>query len=250
MSDTMAIEIIEITKDNVAEISATCFMKKDSKGYQMKEAWITERFKESLRIKILRDGKKTIGFIEYISGEYAWRSVDAKGYLFIHCIWITPNKYKNQGYATQLIHEVIKDAKGTEGVCVITSDDSFMADKSVFLKNNFTVCEEDGKHQLLVKQLKKGKKPYLKNYKKQLLRYTGWNILYSKQCPWVARFIDELDKHIIDDLKIKIIELKTARQAQDAPSIYSTFNLIKDGKLLADHYISMTRFKNIINKNK
>lgn len=33
-----------------------------------------------------------------------------------------------------------------------------------------------------------------------------------------------------------------------APSIYATFNLINNGKLLADHYISLTRFNNIIKK--
>ncbi|MFC2163543.1 YoaP domain-containing protein [Acidobacteriota bacterium] len=47
---------------------------------------------------------------------------------------------------------------------------------------------------------------------------------------------------------IKLEWLKTAEQAQSAPSIYGVFNLIYDGTLLADHYISKTRFKNIIKK--
>jgi hypothetical protein len=45
-----------------------------------------------------------------------------------------------------------------------------------------------------------------------------------------------------------VTELKNAEQAQNAPSIYATFNLIYNGKLLIDHYISNTRFLNIINK--
>ena len=49
-------------------------------------------------------------------------------------------------------------------------------------------------------------------------------------------------------LKLKITELKTPKQAQNAPSIYSVFSLIHDGKILADHYISNTRFNNIIKK--
>jgi hypothetical protein len=50
------------------------------------------------------------------------------------------------------------------------------------------------------------------------------------------------------DLEIDIVELKTAEQAQQAPSLYAVFNLVNDGKLLADHYISNTRFLNIVNK--
>jgi len=42
--------------------------------------------------------------------------------------------------------------------------------------------------------------------------------------------------------------LKNAKGAQDAPSIYATFNVVYDGKLLVDHYISSKRFLNIINK--
>jgi len=49
-------------------------------------------------------------------------------------------------------------------------------------------------------------------------------------------------------LKLKVTELKNAKQAQDAPSVYAVFNMVYDGKLLVDHYISSTRFQNIINK--
>ena len=39
-----------------------------------------------------------------------------------------------------------------------------------------------------------------------------------------------------------------AETAQNAPSIYASFNLVYNGKLLANHYISSKRFLNIINK--
>jgi hypothetical protein len=53
---------------------------------------------------------------------------------------------------------------------------------------------------------------------------------------------------MIKKLNLKITELKTPKQAQEAPSVYSVFTLIKDGKILADHYISSTRFRNILKK--
>lgn len=49
-------------------------------------------------------------------------------------------------------------------------------------------------------------------------------------------------------ITIRLNEIKSAKDAQNAPSVHSTFTLIKDGKILADHYISTTRFKNILKK--
>ena len=91
--------------------------------------------------------------------------------------------------------------------------------------------------------------PAFKDFEEQLTKYKGLNLLYSNQCPWVARSVKDL-KIIADKngLKLKIKELKNPDQAQNAPSVYSVFNLILNGKLLADHYISKTRFQNIINK--
>jgi len=245
----MSLQKINLDLQNYKDYPSVCFCKKDSIGYNKKQDWVKDRLKEGLKIKILTDGKSINGYIEYIDGENAWRAVDAKGYLFIHCIWVSPNKYKKQNFGSDLIQECIKDAKGKLGIAVIASDDSFMASKDVFLRNGFKVIEEDGKQQLLVKQLKKGKLPKFNDYKKNLSKLNGWQIIYSNQCPWVARFIEELDSNSKKKLKIKITELKTPKQAQSAPSIYSVLTLVKDGKILADHYISNTRFNNIVKKN-
>ena len=132
------------------------------------------------------------------------------------------------------------------GVTVVTSDGSFMANREIFLKSGYCVIAESGKEQLLVKKFKDGPQPSINNWKNELKKYQGLTIIYSKQCPWVARFIEEV-KPILKNYKLKpnIIELNTAYQA---PSLYSVFNLIFDGKLLADRYISTTRFLNIVKK--
>ena len=49
-------------------------------------------------------------------------------------------------------------------------------------------------------------------------------------------------------IKPKLIRLKNAKEAQNAPALISSFNLILDGELVANHPISSTRFKNIMNK--
>jgi hypothetical protein len=50
-------------------------------------------------------------------------------------------------------------------------------------------------------------------------------------------------------ITLTVKKLATPKEAQKAPSGFGTFSLIKDGKLLADHYISRTRFENILKQN-
>ncbi|MBA7682625.1 hypothetical protein ES703_90977 [subsurface metagenome] len=124
-----------------------------------------------------------------------------------------------------------------------------MAGKELFLKNSFEIVEPADRFELLVKKLKKGPLPKFTDWEQQLNNYQGLNIVYSNQCPWVARSIKELEETTKKNgLKLIITELETAKQAQNAPSIYSVFNLVYDGNLLTDHYVSNTRFLNILKK--
>ena len=247
-------KIVSINQENISQYPPTCFLNPKNEGYQIKLNWLKKRFSEGLKIKLLYLEKenKCNGFIEYVPGEYPWRAVDAKGYMFIHCIWISPNKNKEQGYGSRLIEECIKDAKreGKSGVAVVTSEGSFMAGKDIFLKNGFkSVASAKPSFELMVKAIKKGPLPKFKDWEKQLSKYKGLNVIYSNQCPWVSRSIKELSVTAKEKgLQLKVTELKTAKQAQSAPSIYGVFNLIYNGKLLADHYISKRRFQNILEK--
>lgn len=248
------INIVSVDENNISEYEPTCFLNPKNEGYQIKRKWLKQRFSEGMKIKLLylEGEKKPVGFIEYVPGEFAWRAVSAKGYIFIHCVWISKNKYKNMGYASQLVEEAVKDAKAEKmnGVAVVTSEGPFMAGKDLFEKNGFKSIESiKPSFELMIRSFKEAPEPKVKDWEGQLKKYKGLNILYTKQCPWVARFIDELSDIVKkESIKLKITEIKTAKEAQNAPSLYASFNLINDGKLLADHYISTTRFKNIIKK--
>jgi hypothetical protein len=45
---------------------------------------------------------------------------------------------------------------------------------------------------------------------------------------------------------LNVTVLKSAREAQNAPSYYGVFNLVWNGRLLSDHYVSKGRFKNLL----
>jgi hypothetical protein len=49
-------------------------------------------------------------------------------------------------------------------------------------------------------------------------------------------------------LKTKIVDIKTHQDSQNAPTPYAVFAIICNGRMLADHPISRTRFVNIMKK--
>ena len=248
------VDIITVTPENIDNYPPRCFLNPKNEGYQIKKEWLNQRFSEGLTIKLLYLDNKCIGFIEYVPGEHAWRPVNARDYLFIHCIWISPNKHKEKGNGSLLVKDCIKDAeqRGKLGVAVITSEGPFMAGKDLFLKNGFTtVSQVKLSYELLVKQLKKGPLPCLNKTDKDLSIYQGLHIIYANQCPWVARSIRELSDIAEEKgLVSHFTELHSAEEAQQAPNVYGVFTLIYNGAILADHYISTTRFKNILKKIK
>ncbi|MDP8203010.1 MAG: YoaP domain-containing protein [Candidatus Tenebribacter mawsonii] len=43
-------------------------------------------------------------------------------------------------------------------------------------------------------------------------------------------------------------KITSSKEANNAPSGFGSFSLLHDGNLLEDHYLSATRFKNIVKK--
>ncbi|MBU1625920.1 GNAT family N-acetyltransferase [bacterium] len=252
------IKIISLNEENLSIYvkGVSCLINPREEGVQKKIKWLKERFPEGLRVKLLynEENKKVVGFIEYTAGEYAWRAIEASNHIFIHCIWIHAKKDQMNGLGSILIAESVRDAREEkkDGVVAISSEGAFMTGKNLFLRNGFiSIAEAKPSFNLMVKSLKKASLPKFKDYELQLKKYKGLHIVYSNQCPWVARSIDTLRMTATKEgLNIQINEIKNAREAQDAPSIYAVFNLINNGKILADHYISQRRFQNIINKER
>ena len=109
-------------------------------GYKDKLKWFLKRRQEGLRIKILKnDEDKMIGFIEYVPVENAWRPIDAANHMFIHCTYIYSKKERNKGYGSILIEDAEKKARsqGMDGICVITSNGGWMANRTLFENNGF-----------------------------------------------------------------------------------------------------------------
>jgi len=246
------LQIISVTPENVGEYGLFCVKSKKNPGYAKKLEWFLQEYPKGLRLKILQEeGGRQIGFIEYTLAEHAWRPVVAPGYLFIHCMYVYKKEDRNRGYATMLIEDCIEAAReqAKAGVAVTTSDGPWISTKQVFLKNGFVQTDQREGFELLQFPLQEGLAPCFPDWQSQQKYYPGWQLFYAHQCPWHQKCAEELAREAqLQDVPLQLTAITTSDMAQEMPSGFGTFALTKERNLLEYHYISKTRFKNILKK--
>ena len=237
---------------NLSDCGIGCLTDPKHQGFRPKVEWLQERFAEGLRFLLFRNEKgKPLAFLEYVPGEYAWRPVDAKGWLFVHCLWVYPRGQKVGGLGSRLIRACVEEARQAEaiGVAAMVSDGTWMAGRQAFFKNGFEQIAEADRFQLVAHRLKKGLEPRFRDISGNLAKYRGLHIVYTAQCPMLPKSVDDLSEMAAaHGLKLNITVLNNPREAQNAPSYYGVFNLVWNGRLLSDHYVSKGRFKHILRK--
>jgi hypothetical protein len=249
------IHFITVTPDNVTEVGMFCIKDKKAEGFRRKAEWFRNKHNQDVRIVIAADEKnKHHGFIEYISSEAAWRPIKADNYLFIQCIMVYGKKVRNNSIGSRLIEQCENDARiwNKSGVCAMVSKGTWIAGKDIFEKNGYEITDKRGRFELMYKPFDdNASEPELIDWTAQLDKYQGWHLIYSDQCPWHEKAIAAISEAAEENgIDMNITKLETPHQAQKAPSGFGAFALVKDGKLLEDHYISKTRFSNILKKNK
>jgi len=235
-------KVIDVNPGNVLKTGFFCKMsQKKCEGYQLKLKWLEDRFAEGLKIKMLDLSQGGRGFIEYIPGEYAWRAVDARGYMFVHCIWVV-GQSKNKGYAPLLLEECLADAKrlGMKGVAMVTSEGNWLVGKRFLLGEGFeSVDEAPPSFELMVNRFSPWPPPsFPDNWGERLHRFgKGLTVVRSDQCP----YIDDATRIALETAKAhgiesRVVELKTCKEVHDrAPSPYGVYSIVLDGDLLSYH---------------
>jgi hypothetical protein len=222
-----------------------------------KNRWLKVHFQKGLRAKVLlTPDQRQCGYIEYLPGEYAWRGVDAAGYMFIHCIFTFYRQYQHRGLGARMIKGCLEDAAsaGMHGVAVVTRDRPWLAGPSLFLANGFKVVDTaPPDYQLLVRKLDPAAADpaFKKGWERRLAKYSrGLTVMLSDQCPHIAKFAGEIVQSAERDhgMKARIVKIRSYREAQNAPTPYAVFAVLYKGRILADHQISLTRFRNIMRR--
>ena len=121
-------EYIRITKENIDKEHICCAL--SDKQSLAKKEWLKQRFDEGL--VFYRSAERGKCFIEYIPAENAWVPIEADGWLYIDCLWVS-GSMKGHGYSNDLLAECIRDAKaqGRKGLCILSAEGrkrEFLAD--------------------------------------------------------------------------------------------------------------------------
>ncbi len=247
-------EIVDTNAGNIGGCAFCGYKSGKNEGHRRKLDWLKRRYAEGLRYKVLRSREfGDIGMIEYAPGSHAWRSVEAEGYLVIHCLMVN-SKHKEKGLGALLLDSCLRDAKKSkcQGVAVVTSSDSFMAGSGLFIKAGFVSVESSPPYELLVKKFKAtapdprftvDRERVLKRYKK------GLTILAADQCPMVPKCVKDIAEASRSlGLKPKVVRIRSAKASRELPTPYGVFSIIYDGTLIVERPVSGTRFKSIMSK--
>jgi GNAT superfamily N-acetyltransferase len=249
--------VVDFDPSHVGSLPCCGVLNPRHEGRCRKVAWLKSQAKVGVGGKLLMTPEnRQCGYIEYIPGEHAWRGVEATGYLFIHCIWTFYKRYQHRGLGGRLLEAALEHARtaGMAGVAAIARDRPWSAGPAVYLANGFTEVDfAPPDYRLMVRKLdpEAPSPKFSGEWERKLGRYAkGLTIIESGQCPHAVKFAREIAESAESEFgtRPKVVRLRTAREARNAPTPFAVFAIILNGRLLADHPISRTRFRNIMRK--
>ena len=246
-------EYIRITKDNLEEEHICCAIS-NNKDVQVssKKAWLADRFDEGL--VFLKSAERGKCFIEYIPAESAWVPIEADGYMYIDCLWVS-GSFKGHGYSTELLDACIADSKekGRKGLCILSSAKKkpFLADPKFLKYKGFEVCDEaDNGIQLWYLPFdKKADKPDFKECAKHpRIDERGYVLYYTNQCPFNAKYVPVLEETAKkNNIPFKAIKIQSRDEAQNAPTPITNYALFHDGEYITNEQMNDKKFLKLVN---
>ena len=241
-------DYIKVTAENI-ETEHICCAISNNKDVQVasKKAWLKDRFSDGL--VFLKSTERGKCFIEYIPAEYAWNPIDADGYTYIDCLWVS-GSFKGHGYSNDLLNECIKDSKaqGKKGLCILSSAKKkpFLADPKYLAHKGFSVCDEaDNGIQLWYLPFDKdADKPKFKECAKHPhIDEAGYVLYYTSQCPFNAKYVPIVEKTAKEhDIPFRAIHIESREDAQNAPTPITTYALFYNGEYVTNEQMNEARF--------
>ncbi len=241
-------EYIRVTKENIEKEHICCAIS-NNKDVQVssKKVWLAERFEDGLVfLKSVERGKC---FIEYIPAENAWVPIEAAGYMYIDCLWVS-GSLKGHGYSSDLLRECIRDSreKGKKGLCILSAAKKkpFLADPKFLKYKGFEVCDEaDNGIQLMYLPFEKGAPipAFRECAKHPHIAEKGFVLYYTHQCPFNAKYVPVLEETAEKNgIPFKAILLGSKEEARNAPTPVTTYALFYDGEYITNEQMNDRKF--------
>ncbi|MGH4118452.1 YoaP domain-containing protein [Clostridium sp.] len=245
-------EIITLTKDNLEKEHICCAISNNEHSQvASKKQWISERFDDGLVFKKCDVRGKC--FIEYIPAEKAWVPIDADGYMFINCFWVS-GQLKGMGNSNLLLEECIKDSKekGKLGLVVLSSKKKipFLSDPKYLKYKGFLLADTSQPfYELLYLPFKENiSVPQFKPHVKlpQIIEQ-GFVVYYSNQCPFTVKYVPLIENVAKQKgIPFKCILFETTEQAQNAPAPFTAYSLFYNGEFLTSEILSEKKFEKVL----
>ena len=241
-------EYIRVTKENLEKEHICCAIS-NNKDVQVasKKAWLADRFDEGLVfLKSVERGKC---FIEYIPAENAWVPIEADGYMYIDCLWVS-GSFKGHGYSSDLLNACIEDSKkkGKKGLCILCAAKKipFLADPKFLEYKGFTVGDEadNGIRLMFLAFNKKAEAPKFKDCAKHPhIKEKGYVLYYTSQCPFNAKYVPALEQTAKENgIPFRAIHIETKKAAQNAPTPITNYALFHDGNYVTNEQMNDKKF--------
>lgn len=227
---------MRITKENLDREHICCAM--SGKQSLIKKEWLRQRLDEGL--VFCRSEERGKCFIEYIPAEYAWVPIEAPGYLYINCLWVS-GAMKGHGYSNDLMDMCIRDARahGRKGLCILSSEKrkkEFLADPRYLAHRDFAVADvSDAGITLMYLPLDPAAAPprFKACARHPHAEGEGFVLYYTDQCPftgyWVPRVEAAAREH---GIALRVIHITDRETAQNAPAPVTTYALFRDGQFV------------------
>lgn len=252
-------ELIRITQENLEKEHICCAISGD-KDIQVisKKAWMAKCLEDGL--VFLKGNVRGKCFIEYIPAENAWVPIEADGYMFINCFWVS-GQFKGQGNSNILLEECIRDSKqkGKRGICVISSVKKlpFLSDPKYLKYKGFQVADSAKPNfELLYLPFEEDapKPSFAKCVKtpiddSDMAIHEGFVLYYTHQCPFTAKYVPILENKAKEmGLQFTSILLDSKEKARKCPAAVTTFALFYKGEYVTNEIMSTAKFEKAVEK--
>lgn len=246
-------EFIKLTPENLACEHICCAISSDKDCQVMaKKAWLADRLEEGL--VFLKGDVRGKCFVEYLPAEAAWAPVDAQGYMYIDCLWVS-GRLAGHGYAASLLQQCIDDsrAKGKRGVAVLSSDRKrpFLSDKGFLAHFDFRLADRCEPHFELL-YLPFDDDAGLPRFSEAVGKRAEWiagegfTIAYTHQCPFTAKYVPLLmDCAREHGWKAQEYYIDSMEKARAMPMPATAFALFYNGSYITNEILSVKKFEKL-----
>lgn len=245
-------EYIYVTKENLEKEHICCAISNNTDCQVVsKKEWLRDRFDEGL--VFLKADIRGKCFIQYVPAENAWTPINADGYMYIDCLWVS-GQYKGKGYAKELLEACVEDAKqkGMKGLVALSSEKKlpFLSDPKFLSYHGFEVADRANPSYVLYYltfETDNTVPQFKEQVKNPSIKEKGWVLYYSAACPFTAKYVPLIEAIAKEkNILFQSIKLSSTKEAQAAPAPFTIYSLFYDGKLVTTEILSEKKFEKLV----